>query len=207
MAYFLGDLVDTNKAEVKLIYGSEPSSAVQNSFDAMIQGTLPQKADYKYKKATLYMNPSTSELYYEYTDRPLTDKERVEQDVSWIAQVSTKDKVIAGSLTDDELIKLSKLYPEWEVGKSYNVDDVISYHNELYKVIQAHTSQSDWTPDVVASLFTKVSPDGVIAEWSQPTGAHDAYNTGDQVTWKNSTWQSDIDANVWEPGVYGWTQI
>ena len=43
-------------------------------------------------------------------------------------------------------------------------------------------------------------------EWVQPTGAHDAYNTGDKVTHNGVKYISDVDANVWEPGVYGWSE-
>lgn len=45
-----------------------------------------------------------------------------------------------------------------------------------------------------------------VAEWKQPLGAHDAYAKGSVVTHNEFTWVSDVDANVWEPGVYGWTK-
>lgn len=46
-------------------------------------------------------------------------------------------------------------------------------------------------------------------EWAQPTGAHDAYNTGDTVTYQNETWRSTQDGNVWSPTAYpqGWEQV
>lgn len=207
MAYFLGNLVEEDKARVSLIYANEPSQAVQNTYDAMTQGTKPDVVDYRGKRAVLYFTPSTGNLFYEYVDKEKSETELTQQEVSWLAQISTKDKVLADQLTDAELTKLGELYPDWEVGVDYVIDDVISYHNELYKVIQAHTSQADWAPNIATNLFTKVAPAGVIAEWIQPAGAHDAYDTGDQVTWNGFTWQSDIDANVWEPGVYGWTQL
>lgn len=50
-----------------------------------------------------------------------------------------------------------------------------------------------------------VEPGGVPA-WVQPLGAHDAYNKGDTVTHEGVTWVSDVDGNVWSPGVHGWTQ-
>ena len=207
MAYLLGNYVDGTKARVNLIYYREPSINVQNTYDAMIQGDVPQRVNYKGKQGILYMDTATSEIFYEYVDKALTAEELTQQDVSWLAQISTKDKVLADQLTDTDLKRLGILYPDWEVGVSYAIDDVISYHNELYKIIQAHTSQADWQPNTTASLYTKVAPAGVITEWAQPTGAHDAYNTGDQVTWNGSTWESTIDANVWEPGITGWTQL
>lgn len=209
MAYFLGNYVEegSTRAFVSTIYNNVPPQEVQNNYDAMIQGTEPNAVRYKGKRAILYMDTSTNEIFYEYEDRPLTEEEKKEEQLAWLSKISTKDKVLANELTDEDLIKLAELYPKWEVGVSYAIDDVVSYHNELYKVIQAHTSQADWLPNEVASLYTKVSPDGVITEWKQPSGAHDAYGIGDQVTWNGFTWESEIDANVWEPSVYGWTKI
>lgn len=102
----------------------------------------------------------------------------------------------------------------WASGNKYNSGDVVSYKNSLYKVVQSHTSQSDWTPDVVPALFTRVyegayQEDGQteIQEWVQPTGAHDAYQMDDVVTHNGSTWKSTVDNNVWEPSVYGWDEV
>ena len=72
------------------------------------------------------------------------------------------------------------------------------------KAVQAHTSQADWTPDVVPALFAEIAPPGLIAEWVQPTGAQDTYSLGEQVTHGGQTWESTVDNNSWEPGVYGW---
>ena len=83
---------------------------------------------------------------------------------------------------------------------------IVCYGDALYKVIIPHTAQADWTPSEAAPLFTKVS----IAEypdWVQPTGAHDAYNKGDKVAYDGKHWVSTADANVWQPGVYGWEEV
>lgn len=80
------------------------------------------------------------------------------------------------------------------------------YNDILYEVITEHMTQETWTPDVTPALW-KLAPTGDIPNWVQPTGAHDAYNTGDQVTHNNAVWESTIDANVWEPGVYGWNKL
>lgn len=105
--------------------------------------------------------------------------------------------------TDEEALDNILAYPKWAVGKSYEKDDRIRYEDTLYKVLQAHTSQADWTPDVAVSLYVKVSIEE-YPEWVQPTGSHDAYNTGDKVSHNGSHWISKMDANVYEPGVYGW---
>ena len=83
---------------------------------------------------------------------------------------------------------------------------LLQYDGSLYRVIQPHTSQADWTPDKVPALFTRVSIEE-YPDWVQPTGAHDAYSKGDKVAHSGKHWQSDVDGNVWEPGVYGWTVI
>lgn len=43
--------------------------------------------------------------------------------------------------------------------------------------------------------------------WVQPTGAHDAYALNAEVTHAGKTWRSIYAANVWQPGVFGWTEI
>ena len=87
----------------------------------------------------------------------------------------------------------------------YNVNERIRYEEILYKCVQAHTSQTDWTPNITPALWTVVSLED-WPEWRQPTGAQDAYMTGDKVSYEGQHWISIIDNNVWAPGVYGWEQ-
>ena len=82
---------------------------------------------------------------------------------------------------------------------------IVCYGDALYKVIIPHTAQADWTPSEAISLFIKVSI-AEYPEWVQPTGAHDAYNKGDKVAYDGKHWVSTADANVWQPGVYGWEE-
>ena len=115
----------------------------------------------------------------------------------------------AVSLTDEDAIQAVELYPAWEVGVAYAVDERIRYGEKLYRVVQAHTSQADWTPDQTPALFTEVAKPGEIPVWKRPTGAQDAYNKGDKVYYPNKdgpVYVSTVDSNVWEPGVYGWEQ-
>lgn len=108
-------------------------------------------------------------------------------------------------LTDEQAAKAPRLYPAWNESESYAVGERIRYNGILYKVLQAHTSQEDWTPDVAVSLFTKVLiPDqSTIPAWEQPESTN-PYKKGDKVTHNGFTWISTVDNNVWEPGVYGW---
>lgn len=113
------------------------------------------------------------------------------------------------SLTDEDAFYAPELFPVWNPKSfEYASDARVQYNVKLYKCIQAHTSQADWAPDVAVSLWVEV-PDPAIEfpEWKQPSGAHDAYNKGDKVSHNDKHWTSDIDANVYEPGVYGWTEV
>ena len=122
--------------------------------------------------------------------------------------------VQSANLTDEKAMEVADLYPEWAATKAYPENEIVKYgvnadgETQLYKVIQAHTSQADWTPNATASLWTKIGdPTVEWPDWSQPVGAHDAYNSGDKVSHNGKHWTSTVDANVWEPGVYGWTEV
>lgn len=104
-------------------------------------------------------------------------------------------------------VHVAALFEQWMPDKDYVVDQRLQYNDKLYRVVQSHHSQADWTPDIVPALFVEVAKPGEIAEWRQPTGAQDAYHNGDKVTHNGFTWVSTIDNNVWEPGVYGWNKV
>lgn len=109
------------------------------------------------------------------------------------------------SATDERALEAVPIYPAWKESKSYTVGERIRYNGTLYKVLQAHTSQEDWTPDIAVSLFAKalISDPTTIPAWEQPESTN-PYKKGDKVTHNGSTWISTVDSNVWEPGVYGW---
>ena len=113
------------------------------------------------------------------------------------------------SLTEAEAVAATCLYPKWS-GDSvqYTAGQRVQDDGILYTVLQAHTSQPDWKPADAPSLFAKVLiPDPtVIPEWEQPESTN-PYSKGDKVTHNGKIWVSDIDGNVWEPGVYGWTEV
>lgn len=110
----------------------------------------------------------------------------------------------AAAVTEDATaLDLIELFPAYKVGMAYAVGDRIRYGGKLYRVVQAHTSQADWAPDGTPALYTEVSVEE-WPEWRQPAGAHDAYPLGAKVTHNGKRWTSTADANVWEPGVYGW---
>ncbi len=113
-----------------------------------------------------------------------------------------------GTIDDVTAVEHTDLFSPWVVGIAYKVGDMRNYEESLYRCVQAHTSQADWTPDVSASLWVKVGdPTEEYPEWSQPIGSHDAYNLGDKVSFDGKHWSSTVNANVWQPGVYGWEEV
>ena len=102
----------------------------------------------------------------------------------------------------------SALFAEWVPGVNYIVGSLRRYGGTLYRFVQDHTSQEGWSPDKAASLWAVTSdPAEEWPAWSQPVGAHDAYSAGAKVSHNGKHWTSDLDGNVWEPGVFGWTEI
>ena len=112
---------------------------------------------------------------------------------------------LAVTLDDETALTGVELFPMWVVGKAYAVNDRTQYNGTLYKCVQAHTSQENWTPDATPALWVIVTVEE-WPEWIQPTGAQDAYAKDSKVTHNGEKWISSYDANVWEPGVYGWTK-
>lgn len=114
-----------------------------------------------------------------------------------------KIETAASTMTDEAALTAVELFPVWEVGKAYAVNDRVQYNGTLYKCIQAHTSQADWMPSATPALWKTVSVDE-YPEWVQPTGAHDAYNKGDKVSYNGKHYVCTADANAYAPDVYGW---
>lgn len=132
----------------------------------------------------------------------------------------THDKIVTmmamarPAVSDEFALQTVDVFPQWEsiINKEITQDDLnkgydrYQYNGELYQVVQPHTPQEGWTPDVTPALWKKVSLEE-WPEWIQPTGVQDAYNTGDKVMHNHKKWVSDVDANTWEPGVYGWNEV
>lgn len=149
------------------------------------------------------------------TIEPIEEAERTK-----LAEVYHGDVVAYATQDMDTLKVVEKLkeivsYPDWRVGETVTngedgqPPDVRLYEKQLYSCIQAHTTQSDWTPDITPNLWKKFYEPNVIPDWVQPLGAHDAYNIGDRVRFEGKVYESRINANVWSPAVYpaGWLEI
>lgn len=114
------------------------------------------------------------------------------------------------SLPDEDALECATLFEAWAVGISVSIGDRLEYGGKLYKCVQAHTTTAEWTPDATPALWTEVAKPGEIPVWKQPTGAQDAYMTGDKVHYpgeNDPVYVSTVDNNTWAPGVYGWEEV
>ena len=131
----------------------------------------------------------------------------------------TKDRVrsfidavikMRGLATDEQAVEVQSIYPDWKSDVDYEVGERVLYEDNLYKVLTAHKSQSDWTPDVAVSLFAKVLivDPNVVPEWEQPDSTN-PYMKGDKVMYNGVTYESLIDNNIWSPESYpaGWKVV
>ena len=117
-------------------------------------------------------------------------------------------RAAASGTTDEKAILAPELFDRWSAASvAYAVGDRVRYGDLLYKCLTAHTSQESWTPDAAPSLWVRIDDPAIEwPEWRQPQGSTDAYAKGAKVSHNGKRWISDLDANVWEPGVSGWTE-
>lgn len=128
-----------------------------------------------------------------------------------VAAVQSEYQTALMSVSDAAALKMPDYFPTWDGdGHTYKVGDRVTYNDTLYKVLQAHTSQNDWTPDAAPSLFAKVltSTTGEPLPWEQP-GSTNPYMIGDRVTYNGKVYESTVDNNVWAPDAYpqGWKEV
>lgn len=118
-------------------------------------------------------------------------------------------QMVSAGLTDEQAMEVAAIYDHWVASKAYAVGDLVTFGEnsvgdpQLYRVAQAHTSQAAWMPNATPALYTAIGlDDSGYPVWSQPTGAHDAYNAGDVVSYNGSLYRSLIDGNVYAPDTY-----
>ena len=132
-------------------------------------------------------------------NRPLTESE--------VSRLMISQQINVLEVDDATALRMVEFYPEWASGVAYTAGYKVQRSGKLCRCLQAHTSQEGWGPEDAPSLWAKVLiPDDTVApEWEQPDSTN-PYSEGDKVSHNGKTWVSDIDNNVWEPGVYGWTE-
>lgn len=130
-----------------------------------------------------------------------------------LEQLRRAIQMFAQTLSNEEAMEITSVYPKYEIGKSYKANELFTYgtnevgDEQLYRVVQEHTSQADWIPSETASLYEPIGLNSAgYPVWSKPSGAHDAYNKGDIVDYSGTLYESLIDGNVYSPDEYpaGW---
>ena len=156
-----------------------------------------------------YEDGSTAELW-QYDEREMTHDEYAQMranNISAVAAIAFVTLSETGAIDGVTAGEHPEMFAEWEPEVDYVPGNIRRYGELLYRCLQAHRSQADWAPDAAVSLWSKIAD---LAEewpeWSQPVGAHDAYQIGDKVSHNGKHWTSSVDRNVWEPGVYGWDE-
>lgn len=169
------------------------------------------------EKGVVYYNPTESLiLAYGWIKEEIIDPipEPTPQGEPDMDTVLNKLKVLAlptlQALDDEDALAVMECFPTWEslVGKAVTAGERIWDDGKLFRVVQSHTVQEDWRPAELPALYTLVTLDE-WPEWRQPTGAQDAYNKGDKVTFEGKHYISLIDVNTWSPASYpaGWELV
>lgn len=131
--------------------------------------------------------------------RPLTESE--------VNRLLIARQINALEVDDTTALRMTEFYPKWATDTDYAAGFKVQRGGKLYKCLQAHTSQADWTPDAAPSLWAKVLiPDETVIPAWELSDSTNPYSKGDKVTHNGKTWTSTVDNNVWEPGVFGWSQ-
>lgn len=207
-------LSDGTKIENLEVSGNLLYSNSEINFEEMKKKLSPVTIDYgegykeQYKYAELGANLTIETTIdedvvtqYVFSIMPISnDKLAVTQGLEYIAE---------HLLSDEQALNVPYIFDEWDPnGVEYEKDvSRVQYEGYLWKCIQSHTSQISWNPKDANSLWVRIDdPAEEWPEWRQPEGAHDAYAKGTKVTHNEKHWISDVDNNVWEPGVYGWTE-
>ena len=146
---------------------------------------------------------------------PTEEEQIIEQTNKAMELLNINFNGLLPNLSDEQALQVPLMFPKWQVGKEYAVGDRVLYLGTLYKVLQAHTSQAGWEPDIAPSLFAKnliIKDDSGeqvdIPEWVQPDSTN-PYMIGDKVKFEGKVYQSLIDNNVWSPSAYpqGWEEV
>lgn len=185
-------------------------------FDGVIPDDLPHDVP----------NPDTWEyqVYHAFTEEELAERQ-AQREAAEVAALTSEQTMaavrmmvqpMAASLTDAQILTIPLLFDEWEPDTTYTADTVLRHDGELYRVAQDHTSQAQWELGATGteSLYTHITidPETGYDVWQQPTGAHDAYNSGDRVLYPDASgkiYESTIDGNTWSPDAYpqGWRLV
>lgn len=199
----------------------EISRSIQKMKDAGYKPVIDSKPGYDVEtEDAVFVDYMDTGIYiramYEIVPiEPTEEEQLIEQTNKAMEVFNINFNDLLPDLTDEQALEMPLLFPKWQAGKEYAVGDRVLYLDTLYKVLQAHTSQPGWEPDIAPSLFAKnlivKDDDGEqvdIPEFEQPDSTN-PYMKGDKVRFEGKIYQSLIDNNVWSPTAYpqGWEEV
>ena len=197
----------TENGKMILNFNTNTEVMLENGFKEIINVVPSYDANTQVVTMDSYTEEATTiTVNYVVTAKPLTKEEQLEN------QKNLALAFFAETLSDAQAIQVPMLFDDFDGnGVAYEVGKRVLYNDILYKVIQAHTSQADWTPATAPSLFAKVineTIDGSIPEFEQPDSTN-PYMKGDRVIFNGKVYESLIDNNVYSPEAYpaGWKEI
>lgn len=197
----------TENGKIILNFNTNIEVMLENGFKEIINVVPSYDANTQVVTMDSYTEEDTTiTVNYVVTAKPLSKEEQLEN------QKKLALTFFAETLTDAQALQVPMLFDEFDGnGVAYEVGKRVLYNDTLYKVIQAHTSQAEWTPAAAPSLFAKVineTIDGSIPEFEQPDSTN-PYMKGDRVTFNGKVYESLIDNNVYSPEAYpaGWKEI
>ena len=197
----------TENGKMILNFNTNTEVMLENGFKEIINVVPSYDANTQVVTMDSYTEEATTiTVNYVVTAKPLTKEEQLEN------QKNLALTFFAETLSDAQALQVPMLFDDFDGnGVAYEVGKRIMYNGVLYKVIQAHTSQADWTPVAAPSLFAKVINEtitGEIPDWEQPDSTN-AYMKGNKVKFNGKIYESVIDNNVWSPTAYpsGWKEV
>lgn len=185
---------DKNENLMKL-YGFKPIIDVVPEYDGDSQYAV--SSSYEETDDNIVINYEIKDIVLSLREKKEIDKEKCLQ-------------LFAETLSDEQALLVPLVFDEWKVGIEYKIGKRLIYDNVLYKVLQDHTSQETWIPNVSTSLYARLlveTIDDSIPEWQQPTGSTEAYMIGDKVTYNGQIYECTSDYNVYAPDVSGWKLV
>lgn len=218
LEYMIGTTRQAGKSLRYLRIKSDAEIAITGDLVTFAKAQEDKVSVYEVIVGNLLRETSESGFFYRWykvesvlveTDHTIQVAAEVENMAPTVSAASVAFVILAeaGQIDDATAAEHAAQFGAWAQPVAYKAGAIRLYEGRLYRCIQAHTSQEGWEPPEAASLWVEIAdPAEEWPAWSQPIGAHDAYGAGDKVSHSEKKWTSDLDGNVWEPGVYGWTE-
>lgn len=194
---FIREIYSNNRAGLVVTFGR------QNSDNFIDTDSIQEAMDY----FNMYLQDNN--LYVRTEDEQALSNLGV--DAKEAIEVRDAIDTFLATVPDEEVESVKVLFPQWKVGTHYEMNTRVRFKENVYKILQAHTSQEDWMPDVAVSLYAPLLIDeetNEILEWVQPDSTN-PYMIGDRVIFEEKIYESLIDNNTWSPVDYpaGWQEI